>query len=83
MIRDIVLKVTAAMAKVEAAKIGDRARAGMARAKAHGTKSGKRAGQQQPPDRETRDRVAKLVKSGVTVYEAAKQLGIHYKTAQK
>jgi hypothetical protein len=65
-----------------AAKIGDRTRAGMARAKVHGTKSGKPAGQQSL-DRETRDQIRQLAGSGTATYVIAKKLGIRYKSAKK
>jgi molybdenum-dependent DNA-binding transcriptional regulator ModE len=52
----------------------------MARAKAHGTKSGKAIGR---AALDIGNRIAKLIAEGASVYRAAKECGVDYKTAAK
>ncbi|HEY2533807.1 MAG TPA: recombinase family protein [Xanthobacteraceae bacterium] len=76
MVRDILLAVMAALAKQEAIRLSDRTKAGMARARA----AGKRIGR---PTLDIGDRIAKLIKGGASVYRAAQECGVDFKTAKK
>jgi DNA invertase Pin-like site-specific DNA recombinase len=70
--------VLSSLAKVEAQKISDRTKAGMARAKAKGIKIGR------PRLRiELRQKIAQLAAKGETVYAIAKSLSIDRHTAAK
>ena len=68
----------ASLAKVEAQKISDRTRAGMARAKA----SGKRIGRPRI-DAQLRERIAAMSANGDSPYAIGKHLGIDRHTAAK
>src|SRR5262245_49895168 len=82
LLRNILLAVMSSLAKVEAQKISERTRAGMARAKAKGTKSGKPIGR--PPLDPTKQRqIAKLLGTGLSAYAVAKKLGIEAHTVAK
>lgn len=77
LVRNILLALLASLAKVEAQKISDRTKAGMARARA----KGKAIGRPAIPD----DLRAKIVSrvAEVGAYQAAKELGVDRKTAAK
>jgi DNA invertase Pin-like site-specific DNA recombinase len=73
---ELVFGMMANLAQFESALIGERVRAGMARAKAQGKRTSR------PPISEaTRRKIAELYAQGVSVKRTAKQLGIAYGTA--
>ena len=78
--RDILLSTLASLAKLEAKKISERTKAGMARVK----EAGKHVGRP-PLDPELQRRIAKLWKRQPrpTVYRIAQDLGISFKTVSK
>jgi DNA invertase Pin-like site-specific DNA recombinase len=78
LVRNILLALLASLAKVEAQKISERTKAGMARAKANGIKIGR-----PKLGIELRQQIAKRTANGETVYRIAKQLGIDRHTAAK
>ena len=78
LVRNILLAVMSSLAKVEAQKIGERTRAGMARAKAQGKHIGRPA-----LDAALQQKIAKQIASGLTAYAVAKQLGIDPHTVAK
>src|SRR5262245_39042305 len=78
LLRNILLAVMSSLAKVEAQKIGERTRAGMARAKAQGKHIGRPA-----LDPALRRKIAKHMAAGLSAYAVAKQLGIDPHTAAK
>jgi DNA invertase Pin-like site-specific DNA recombinase len=78
LVRNILLALLASLAKVEAQKISERTRAGMARAKAQG----KRIGRPSIPHK-LREKIAKRIAAGETPYAVAKALGIDRHTAAK
>jgi DNA invertase Pin-like site-specific DNA recombinase len=78
LVRNILLAVLSSLAKVEAQKISERTKAGMARAKVNGAKIGRpRLGI------EIRQRIAARAAKGETSYAIAKSLGIDRHTAAK
>ena len=77
LVRNILLALLASLAKVEAQKISERTKAGMARAKA----KGKRIGRPALSD-ELRLRLSERV-AEVGAYAAARELGVDRKTATK
>jgi DNA invertase Pin-like site-specific DNA recombinase len=77
-VRNILLALLASLAKVEAQKISERTRAGMARAKAQG----KRIGRPSIPPK-VRQQIAERIAAGETPYAVAKALGIDRHTAAK
>ena len=78
LVRNILLALLSSLAKVEAQKISDRTKAGMARAKAKGAKIGRpRLGI------ELRQKIAKRAAKGEKPYSIAKALGIGRHTATK
>lgn len=78
LVRNILLALLSSLAKVEAQKISDRTRAGMARAKAKGTKIGR------PRIAiELRQKIAQRAAKGETPYAIAKTLGIDRHTVAK
>jgi DNA invertase Pin-like site-specific DNA recombinase len=78
LVRNILLALLSSLAKVEAQKISDRTKAGMARAKAKGIKIGRpRLGV------ELRQKIAQRTAKGETPYTIAKALGIDRHTAAK
>jgi DNA invertase Pin-like site-specific DNA recombinase len=82
LLRNILLAVMSSLAKVESQKISERTRAGMARARAQGTKSGKAIGR--PAIKSAlRQKIAKQLSKGLTAYAVAKQLGIDAHTVAK
>ena len=73
---ELVFGMMANLAQFESALIGERVKAGMARAKAQGKRTSR------PPIPEaTRREIAELHARGVSVRRIAKQLGIAYGTA--
>ena len=78
LVRNILLALLSSLAKVEAQKIGERTKAGMARAKANGIKIGRpKLGV------ELRQQIAWRAAKGETSYAIAKALGIDHHTAAK
>ena len=78
MVRNVLLALLSSLAKVEAQKISERTKAGMARAKAKGTKIGR-----PKLELELRQKIAQRAAKGETVYSIAKALGIDRHTAAK
>jgi DNA invertase Pin-like site-specific DNA recombinase len=78
LVRNILLALLASLAKVEAQKISERTRAGMARARAQG----KRIGRPGLPHK-LKQQIAQRVAAGDTAYRIAKDLGIDRHTAAK
>jgi DNA invertase Pin-like site-specific DNA recombinase len=78
LVRNILLALLASLAKVEAQRISERTRAGMARARAQG----KRIGRPAVPHK-LREKIAERVAAGDTAYRIAKDLGIDRHTATK
>src|SRR5262249_36115241 len=78
MVRNILLSVMSSLAKVEAQKIGERTRAGMARAKAQGKHIGP-----PPLDPTLQHKIAKHLAAGLSAYAVGKQLGIDPHTVAK
>jgi DNA invertase Pin-like site-specific DNA recombinase len=78
LVRNILLALLSSLAKVEAQKISDRTKAGMARAKAKGIKVGRpRIGI------EMRQKIAERARKGESAYAIAQALGIDRHTAAK
>ena len=78
LVRNVLLALLSSLAKVEAQKIGERTKAGMARAKAKGIKIGRpRLGV------ELRRQIAQRAAKGETAYGIAKALGLDRHTAAK
>lgn len=78
LVRNILLALLSSLAKVEAQKIGERTKAGMARAKAKGIKIGRpKLGV------ELRHQIVRRAAKGETPYAIAKALGIDHHTAAK
>jgi DNA invertase Pin-like site-specific DNA recombinase len=78
LVRNILLALLSSLAKVEAEKISERTKAGMARAKAKGIKIGRpRLGI------EVRQKIALRAAKGETAYAISKALGIDRHTAAK
>ena len=71
LVRNILLALLASLAKVEAQKIGERTRAGMARAKAQGKRIGRPS-----IAAKLRRQIAERIAAGQTPYAVAKALGI-------
>jgi DNA invertase Pin-like site-specific DNA recombinase len=82
MVRDIMLALLASLAKQESRRMSERTKAGMARAKLRGTKSGKPIGRQ-PIAPKAREQIAKRFASGATAYRIAKDLGLDPHTVKK
>src|SRR6478672_4354546 len=78
LMRNVLLALLSSLAKLEAQKISERTRAGMARAKANGVKIGRpKLGY------EIRQKIAQRTAKGQTPYAIAKALGIDRHTAAK
>jgi DNA invertase Pin-like site-specific DNA recombinase len=78
LVRDVLLALLSSLAKVEAQKISERTKAGMARAKARGIRIGRpKLGV------ELRQQIARRAAKGETPYAIAKVLGIDHHTAAK
>jgi DNA invertase Pin-like site-specific DNA recombinase len=82
LVGNILLAVMSSLAKVESQKIGERTRAGMARARIKGTKSGKPIGRPALGPGLQR-KIAKGLEAGLSAYAVAKQLGITAHTVAK
>jgi DNA invertase Pin-like site-specific DNA recombinase len=78
LVRNILLALLASLAKVEAQKISERTKAGMARAKAKGKTIGRPA-----LDHKVRREIANRVATGLSAHRIAKELGIDRKSAAK
>ena len=78
LVRNILLALLASLAKVEAQKISERTRAGMARAKAQGKRIGRPS-----ITPKLRQQIAERIAAGQTPYAIAKALGIDRHTAAK
>jgi len=78
LVRNILLATLASLAKVEAQKISERTKAGMARAKAKGKRIGR-----PKLNIAVRRQIIERVAAGDTVYRVAKKLGIDPHTAAK
>ena len=78
LVRNILLALLSSLAKLEAQKISERTKSGMAGAKANGIKIGR-----PKLGIEIRQKIAQLAKSGETPYAIAKALGIDKHTAAK
>src|SRR5258707_10881620 len=78
LLRNILLALLASLAKVEAQKISERTRAGMARAKAQGKRIGRPS-----IAAKLRRQIAERIAAGQTPYAVAKALGIDRHTAAK
>ena len=77
LVRNILLALLASLAKVEAQKISERTKAGMAKARAKGKRIGR-----PPVETNLRSKIASRV-AEVGAYQAAKELGVDRKTAMK
>jgi DNA invertase Pin-like site-specific DNA recombinase len=82
LVGNILLAVMSSLAKVESQKIGERTRAGMARARVKGTRSGKPIGRP-TLDPALQRKIAKQLGAGLSAYAVAKQLGIAAHTVAK
>jgi DNA invertase Pin-like site-specific DNA recombinase len=78
LVRNILLALLSSLAKVEAQKISERTRAGMARAKAKGMRIGR-----PKLGLDLRQKIAQRAAKGETPYAIAKALGIDRHTASK
>jgi len=78
LVGNILLAVMSSLAKIESQKIGERTRAGMARARAQGKQIGR-----PPLDPALRDKIAKGLGDGLSAYAVAKALGIDAHTVAK
>jgi DNA invertase Pin-like site-specific DNA recombinase len=78
LVRNILLALLASLGKLEAQKLSDRTRAGMARAKASGKQIGRPT-----IDALLRQRIATMAASGESPYAIGKHLGIDRRTAAK
>ena len=78
LVRNVLLSVLSSLAKVEAQKISERTRAGMAKAKARGKHIGRPS-----VSLKLQERIAKRIAAGETPYRIAKDLGIDRHTAAK
>ena len=78
LVRNILLALLSSLAKVEAQKISERTRAGMARAKAKGVRIGR-----PKLGAELRQKIAQRAVKGDTPYAIGKALGIDRRTAAK
>src|SRR5262245_26182902 len=78
LVGNILLAVMSSLAKVESQKIGERTRAGMARARAQGKRIGRPA-----LNPALQQKIAKQLKAGLSAYAVAKQLGIDAHTVAK
>jgi DNA invertase Pin-like site-specific DNA recombinase len=78
LVRNVLLALLSSLAKIEAQKISERTKAGMARAKAKGIKMGRPT-----LGPELRQQIAQRAAKGETSYTIAKALGIDRHTAAK
>jgi DNA invertase Pin-like site-specific DNA recombinase len=82
MVRGILLAVLATMAKQEAKRLSERVLAGMARARAKGTRSGKPIGRPRVDDKTERAIRASL-KAGTGINKTAAGVGVGVATVQR
>ena len=82
LVRDILLALLSSLAKQESRRMSERTKAGMQKARLHGTKSGRPIGRA-PIARKLRDQITKRTASGETAYRIAKDLGIDRHTVKK
>jgi DNA invertase Pin-like site-specific DNA recombinase len=78
LVANVLLALMSSLAKVEAQRISDRTRAGMARAKAQGKRIGRPT-----IDARMRQRIASMAAKGESPYGIAKALKIDRKSAKK
>jgi DNA invertase Pin-like site-specific DNA recombinase len=78
LVRNVLLAVLTSLAKVEAARLSERTKAGMARARAKGKRIGRPA-----LSPELRRQIAERVAEGASAYAVAKELGIDRHTVMK
>jgi DNA invertase Pin-like site-specific DNA recombinase len=78
LVGNILLAVMSSLAKLESQKIGERTRAGIARARAQGKRIGRPA-----LDSALQKKIAKGLGAGMSAYAVAKQLGIDHHTVAK
>jgi len=78
LVRNVLLSVLSSLAKVEAQKISERTRAGMAKARAKGKRIGRPS-----ISPKLQERIAVRIAAGETPYRIAKDLGIDRHTAAK
>jgi hypothetical protein len=78
LVRNILLALLASLAKVEAQKISERTRAGMARARAQGKRIGR-----PPISAKLKAQIIERIAGGDTPYRVAQDLGIDRHTAAK
>jgi DNA invertase Pin-like site-specific DNA recombinase len=78
LVRNILLALLSSLAKVEAQRISERTKAGMARAKANGIRIGR-----PKLGAELRHQITRRAAKGETFYAIAKALGIDHHTAAK
>jgi DNA invertase Pin-like site-specific DNA recombinase len=78
LVRNILLALLASLAKVESQKIGERTRAGIARARAQGKRIGRPT-----LDPAVQRKIAKQLGEGLSAYAVAKKLGIDAHTVAK
>ena len=78
LVRNILLALLASLAKVESQKIGERTRAGIARARAQGKRIGRPA-----LDPAVQRKIIKQLGEGLSAYAVAKKLGIDAHTVAK
>jgi DNA invertase Pin-like site-specific DNA recombinase len=78
LVRNVLLALLPSLAKVEAQRISERTRAGMARAKAKGTNIGR-----PKLELELRQKIAQRAAKGETAYSIGKALSIDRHTAVK
>jgi DNA invertase Pin-like site-specific DNA recombinase len=78
LVRNVLLAVMSSLAKIEAQKIGERTKAGMARARAAGKRIGRPG-----LSRGVQAKIAKHAAQGVSAYRISQVLGIDHKTVVK
>jgi DNA invertase Pin-like site-specific DNA recombinase len=78
LVRNILLALLASLAKVESQKIGERTRAGIARARAQGKRIGRPT-----LDPAVQRKIAKQLGEGLSAYAVAKKLGVDAHTVAK
>jgi DNA invertase Pin-like site-specific DNA recombinase len=82
MVRGILLAVLATMAKQEAKRLSERVIAGLARARAKGTRSGKPIGRPRI-DAETEKAIQRLLRAGTGIGKTARTVGVGTATVQR
>jgi DNA invertase Pin-like site-specific DNA recombinase len=82
MVRGILLAVLATTAKQEAKRLSERVIAGLTRARAKGTKSGKPIGRQRV-DQKTERAIRSLLAKGIGIDKTAASVGVGTATVQR